>query len=217
MKRLSVIISVIVIVSFCPVSWAYKAYVTDSFRISLRRGPSIENKILKFISSGQPVEVEETDNGWSKIEIMDDEKNTLLSGWVLNRYLITRAPWEEQVKQLKEQNNRLMNGLADLEKKLQETSSVRGLLSEELRKNSASMEVLRNKYESLVKDASNYLKLKKEHEAAKKLVNRLSSENKAMRSSHSRRWFAVGALVLLCGLLIGILMGKREKRHRSYY
>ena len=41
-------------------SWAGKAYVTDSFRISLRRGPTIENKILRFVSSGLPVEVLES-------------------------------------------------------------------------------------------------------------------------------------------------------------
>jgi hypothetical protein len=35
--------------------WADKAYVTDSFEITLRTGPSNENKIIAMLFSGRPL------------------------------------------------------------------------------------------------------------------------------------------------------------------
>ncbi|MCK4728329.1 MAG: hypothetical protein KAT27_05355, partial [Desulfobacterales bacterium] len=58
-------------------SWADKAYVTDWFRISLRRGPSIENKILKFLPSGLPVEVLESQEGWNRVRLLEGEEGAL--------------------------------------------------------------------------------------------------------------------------------------------
>jgi SH3 domain protein len=91
--------------------WAYKAYVTDSFRISLRRGPSIENKILKFIPSGQPLKVLESQEGWSRVKASESEEG-MVEGWVLSRYLITRAPWQRQAESLKQDNTRLKEEIA---------------------------------------------------------------------------------------------------------
>ena len=69
---MKILLSILVLVAGlcmpCAESLATKAFVTDTFRISLRRGPSIENKILKFLSSGQPVEVLESNDGWSRVQ-----------------------------------------------------------------------------------------------------------------------------------------------------
>ena len=35
--------------------WATKAYVIDSFEITLRTGPSNENKIIAMLFSGRPL------------------------------------------------------------------------------------------------------------------------------------------------------------------
>jgi SH3 domain protein len=77
-------------------SWAGKAYVTEMFRISLRRGPSIENKILRFVSSGLPVEILESQDGWNRVQVQ--EEDGVLEGWVLSRYLVMRRPWKDQAE-----------------------------------------------------------------------------------------------------------------------
>ena len=77
------------------VSWASKAFVTDNFRISLRRGPRIENKILKFLPSGQPVEILETQEGWTRVRPMGPDQDGL-DGWVLSHYIISRTPWQNK-------------------------------------------------------------------------------------------------------------------------
>ncbi|OPX40450.1 MAG: hypothetical protein B1H13_07470 [Desulfobacteraceae bacterium 4484_190.3] len=46
---------------------------------------------------------------------------------------------------------------------------------------------------------------------------KLRSENEKLRSSERRRWFITGALVLICGWIIGLVMGRTRRRRRSIY
>ena len=167
-------------------SWAMKAYVTDWFRISLRRGPSIENKILKFVPSGLPVEVLESQDGWNRVRLMEGDQGAL-EGWVLSRYLVTRLPWEHQASSLREENAWLKEKIARIDKEWAE--KVRRELG------SASQ-------------------LKEDYEATLKTVQTLTKENQSLMSSRRKKWFVTGALVLVCGLMIGLVVGKRKS---SYY
>jgi len=188
MKRFRLIIPIALGLSLmAEASWAAKAYVTDSFRISLRRGPSIENKILKFLPSGLPVEVFESQEGWSRVRPLESGRGSI-EGWVLSRYLIARLPWENQARSLKQENAHLKEKLACIEEEWQET--------------------LRRK-------AADYLELKKAYEIGQETVQRLTKENEGLRSSQRNKWFATGALVVLCGLMIGLVMGRHEKKRRS--
>ncbi|NQT71024.1 MAG: TIGR04211 family SH3 domain-containing protein [Desulfobacteraceae bacterium] len=167
-------------------SWAAKGYVTDSFRISLRRGPSIENKILKFLPSGYPVEILKTEEGWSLVHsLADDQEN--LKGWVLSRYLIIRPPWENQAKLLLQENAVLKEKLAHLE---------------------GERDV------ALKQEADKHVKLKTNHESSQETIQMLTKENENLRFSQKNRLFLSGALVLLCGLISGMLVGRQQKKQR---
>lgn len=167
--------------SMVQTSWANKAYVTDWFRISLRRGPSIENKILKFLPSGLPVEVLESQEGWNRVRLLEDENG--LEGWVLSRYLVTRLPWEIQASSLREENARLKEKIANIDMEW----------AEKVRRELGSTG-----------------QLKEDYEATLKTVQMLTKENENLRSSRRTKWFVAGALVLVCGLMIGLVMGKRK-------
>ena len=197
-------------------SWATTAYVTDSFRISLRRGPDIENKILKFIPSGQPVEVFESQDGWSHIQPLEDNEEAV-NGWVLSRYLITRQPWENQVRSLEEQNTQQKEKLAHLEKEWEESDLNIKNLTKELNANIEALKKLRVQHVNLKRDAANYLELKEAYESTRDSLQELIHENEALRSSQMNRWYATGALVLLCGLIIGLLVGKQQKNRKTYF
>ena len=82
---------------------------------------------------------------------------------------------------------------------------------------------LQQDYDSLKKGSENYLKLKVMQEEAEKKLSRvekeldeMTTENRQLRSSERTRWLAIGAVVLLTGLIIGITVGKREKRRRTF-
>ncbi len=62
-------------------SWAQKAYVTDSLKITLRTGPSIENKIISMLDSGQPVEVLESIGEWSRVLVLGAAESARKDGY----------------------------------------------------------------------------------------------------------------------------------------
>jgi SH3 domain protein len=201
-------------------TWATKAYVTDSFEITLRTGPSNENKIIAMLFSGRPLDVLSTQGEWSQVKVLDGDKE----GWVMSRYLVTRLPWEVQAKKLQEDSVNLNAKLNRLQKEFADESQQRQGLASELKRKSQELEALSKEYSELEKGAEGYLKLKTIHEAtekdlkaAKSELSKLTAENEALRSSEQNRWFLSGAVVLLCGLLIGEIAGRQQKKRRSLY
>ena len=205
------------------VSWATKAYVSDSLKISIRTGPSVENKILNYLSSGQPVEVIESQDDWSHVRVLEHRLGDL-EGWVLSRYLITRLPWKFQARSLKEENTKIKEKLTRIEKEYGETASREQVLAKELKENTEALEKLQNEYETLRRGSADYLKLKDAYESMRpafklnqETLKELTQENETLRTSQRNKWFATGALVLLCGLIIGVLMGRQKRRKSLYY
>ena len=221
MKRLSMMVLVVSgFLALAQPGWAAKAYVTDSFEITLRTGPSNEHKIIAMLFSGRPLDVLDTRGEWSQIKVSDDGKE----GWVLSRYVITRLPWEVQAKKLQEDSVSLNAKLNRLQKDFADESQHRQALAAELRQKTQELEGLNNEYLELKKGAEGYLRLKTIHEATEKELKaarselgRVTEENEALRSSEQNKWFLSGALVLLCGLLIGGIAGRQQKKKRSLY
>ena len=66
--------------------------------------------------------------------------------------------------------------------------------------------------------------LKNSHESAvsslevvKKKNKVLEEENQNLHSNQRLKWFGTGAAVLLLGLIMGIVMGRKEKKRKSLY
>lgn len=204
-------------------SWATKAYVTDSFEVTLRTGASIENKIIAMLPSGQPVEVLDSHDDWSYVRLLGRGQGNK-EGWMLSRYLVTRLPWEMQAGLLKDENARLKEKLPGVEEKLSEALRHEQNLAMSLQDKAKALHKLQNDYESLKRGAAEYLKLEAAYketrstlETTQKEAQRLAEENERLRSSQRNKWFAIGALVLLCGLLIGLVIGRQQKKTRSSY
>jgi SH3 domain protein len=195
-------------------SWATKAYVTDSFRIVLRAGPSIENKILKFLPSGTYLEVLETGKDWSQVQLLEPEGSDA-RGWVLSRYLIARRPWAAQTKAFMGENAKLIEKVGILEKENKEISLRDQKLSSDLEKFRSAFHKLQYEHGLLKKEAADYLKMKAAHQNMKKRVESLARENELLKSAQINKWFATGALVLLCGLMIGLVVGRQQRKRRS--
>lgn len=203
-----------------PSCWAARAYVTDTFEITLRTGPSTDNKIIAMISSGQTVEVLESQGDWSLVRLPDGSKQ----GWVVSRFLINRLPWSMQAAALKEENAALKEKSATIQSTLAEIQRRREELAAELQKTTRVMEETTASYETLKQGAEGFIRLRRIHEttqaalkAAREENKNLRTEQERLRSSQMNRWFATGALVLLCGLLLGVMVGRQQKARKSFY
>lgn len=206
-------------------SWAEKAYVTDSFRITLRTGPSVENKIIAMLPSGQPLEVMDSLGDWSHVRLLESGESSK-EGWVLSRFLITRLPWEMRASSLIEENTGLKEKVTPLEKKLSDAVRGEQELAIKLQDVTEALQKLEKNYESLKQGAAGYLKLKATYTATRskleiiqKEIQGLTEENKKLRSTQRNKWFITGAAVLLCGLIIGLVLGRQQRKRRSslYY
>ncbi|MEA2039446.1 MAG: TIGR04211 family SH3 domain-containing protein [Thermodesulfobacteriota bacterium] len=204
-------------------TWASKAYVTDSFHITFRTGPSIENKVVKYLISGEPVEILGSQEGWSRVRLLD-EKYDKMEGWVLSRYMVERLPWKIQAESLRKENTGLKEKLVRIEKDSEELATMEKRLIKKIKEDTEVIVKLRGEYEKLKKGSAGYVKLKAAYDninrtvqASQKEIETLTMENDSMKNSQRNRWFATGALVLLCGLLIGLLVGRQQKKRSSYY
>lgn len=225
MRRFSWVLAVMT-VSFSLLSstgWAEKAYVTDSFKITFRSGPSVNNKVIQMLSSGQGVDVIETQGDWSHVHVTDKSGN-VTDGWVMSRYLMERVPWKARAESLQEKNQELSQKMSILDSQRKQAVADKTDLSARLAKSQATLKDLTKKYDSLKQGASSYLELKKKYtdmsasfQKNKNRLEVLSKENVKLSSSDRNRWLATGALVLLCGLLIGVVVGKQQRRKRSLY
>lgn len=204
-------------------SWAAAAYVTDSFEVTIRSGPSNQNRILAAPSSGQAMKVLETQGDWSLVRL-SLRAGEDVEGWMLNRYIMTRMPWELQAGTAKEQNTALKEKLARIEQERNDLKRHETDLSGQLHETTAGLEKLQGQYDALSKGAAGYITLKMDFDAAKSALesNRstleaLSGENRELKSSQRDKWVLTGAAILLCGLIIGLVMGRMQKRKRSLY
>ena len=204
-------------------SAAEKAYVTDSFQITFRAGPDNSYRIVQMLNSGQELEALRSEDGWTLARLTRRSGETI-EGWLLDRYLIRREPWETQTARLRTENEALSRKLASVEadwmQLRQETEGRRT----ELSSTHERLETLQQEYDRLRQGAAEYLELRREHLEMKagfeenlEKLQRLTEENQALRSMERTKWFATGGGVLLCGLVIGLIFGRRERKRRSSY
>lgn len=222
-KHLYIILMISVSCLVVKNAWADRAYVTDSFEITLRTGSTIQNRVIAMPLSAQAVEVLETQEEWSFVRLLEGSQKDI-EGWVKNRYLITRTPWKLQTESLKDENSQLREMIGDLENRLNDATTSKQNLTKDIQEKSSTLKKLEDDYKELKRGATDYIKLKTQYDAAtaslesiKKTAQTLTKENEKLKSSMSIRWFATGALVLIGGLVIGLVLGNKQKKRKSLY
>ena len=203
--------------------WAEKAYVTNTSKITLRGGPDRERRIIAMVPVGQSVEVLETREGWSHVRLLGPDGGGKM-GWIVSGYLVTRVPWEIQAGGLNRENTQLKEKLANIEEKWRKASRDSEESGGKLKTKTEALDRIEKEYDSLKREASTFLKLKKKYEVtrkglqdAKTTSERLLKENIALKSSQRNKWFLSGASVLLAGLIFGLIMGRTQRKRKSSY
>jgi SH3 domain protein len=207
------------------VCYAERAYVTDSFEITFRTGPGIDHKIIAVLRSGEPLEILKSLDRWTRVRL-EKPRQGETEGWVMTRYLMTRRPCSTEVKFLKEENERLNKKLTDINTKWAASARREKDLDKRLKENEVVLQTLRDDYENLKHESADFLKLKMEYESTQsklqdcqKRLESMTRKNEDLMNSQKHKWFGIGALVLLAGLVIGLYFGRQQKKRRPslYY
>lgn len=188
-------------------------YVSDMVKLTLRTGPSTENKILAVIESGQQLVILESGAEWSRVQLPSGKE-----GWVLSRYLTADETNNVKLERLQVQHKNLTAQAAEL---LEENTKLKAENKELLAKledTQKQMVKARTDYETLKTEAAEFLELKSKHAAAASQlaeqtarVQKLEEQLTQLQMNSYIKWFLAGSGVLLIGFLIGF-SSKRQRR-----
>lgn len=218
--RSLLLVSFIVLTTLAGSAQAETRYVTDTLAITLRTGESNSYRVLKTLPSGTKLELisNNDENGYSLVETPSGEK-----GYVLTRYLMTEKPAKVLLNELRKEVERLRTALHTEPRKL----------VQELRRKYQSLQL---NYDSLqfensqisqnvaaIKDnAANVVKLMNERDSAQQRANSLSTQldklkvrNGELEHHSDKKWFMVGAAVLLAGVLVGLILPRIGGQRRG--
>ena len=114
-------------------------------------------------------------------------------------------------------NENINQKLSQLKNELETISENEKKLEEDVKGYIEALARSQRDYTSLKNKSSEYLNIKTSYNLIQKELKELDKENRALRDSQRNKWFATGALILLCGLMIGLLVGRQEKKRKPYY
>jgi len=196
------------------------AYVTDLCQVHLRSGPGTGFKVLAALSSGFIVEVLAQKDSWSNVRYVK-EGGESTEGWILSKFLVDQPPWAAQAKTM---NASLKEQLACIVEEKNQLSKRETELAKALQAANEKLQKLEADYDSLKTGSADYLKLKQLYDSTKTAlaeaqenVRTLSQEIEDSKLSQRIKWFMAGALVLLCGWVIGVIMGRYQRKRRTHF
>jgi SH3 domain protein len=193
--------------------------VTDRAQVELRRGPSTEYRILRYLEAGDRVEVLEQNEqqGFSRVKVGEDTE-----GWVPTASLVAEpiardrlavaernlASARERVTTLESQNQTLTRDLTTARAELEQARTNHGTVSRELAD-------LRTAAANVVEIRDDNTSLRERLGQRDREVAQLTADNARLSARNNQNWFVVGAAVLLGGIVIGLVAPMLRRKRRS--
>ena len=194
-------------------------YVIPSAEIPIRSGQGTEYKILAVVPNGLQVEIIEENDPWALVRTPGGTE-----GWMLRRYLSSDPPLNEIVASLQAQKAQLKEDEEKTGRKYSELLAAYSLNEQELNTCIGDRDNTKKKFQTLQKDTSDVIKIKKNLEqtslqlqAARQKLAGIQQENNDLQRNTSVKWFLAGGGVLFIGVLIGMINRRSSKRKTSLY
>lgn len=200
---------------------AQTRYVTDDFKIMLRTGPSVQNKIVDSLNSGTSLEVlrEDAGNGHSQVQTSDGQ-----IGYVLTRFLSANRSarsriktLEDQLRQLRSTPGELQTLLATSQEDNQELISQNTQLTKQFNEAAEELAQIKSVSSDSVNLSQRNAKLETEVQQLLLQLDDIRIQNEVLKDQSAKRWFVLGGGTVLIGLLLGwILSIARRPRRQSW-
>jgi len=220
MRILPIIAALAVFLCISQAAVADPVYVADVQEITVRTGPSLENKIVQLVKSGSRLEKLKEEGEWAQVRT-DSGKD----GWVLKRYLSGETPVKVQFETFKARNADMIEKADKVEAIIGKYEQESKALQEKLAALKADYDKVKSDFESLARanaDVAEMTKsfgqIKASAESAKQEIDQLRRRNESLQDLSDVKWFLAGAGVLFAGWLFGYLLGRssRKKSNRMY-
>lgn len=197
----------------CPSLAEKNQYVSDRLQITVRTGPSTDNRVIEMISSGDIVTVlEENSDGWARVKTPTGK-----DGWVLKRFLMDETPAAVRIREIDPQGKNAVQRLEELKRDSTEARRLQGLAESRAARAEEALTQLQGECAEVIKLREEFAKLQEDYQQQGQEVEELTTEVESLRFSTNLKWFLAGGGVLLVGWLIGLAFGRRKKRWNSMY
>ena len=194
-------------------------WVSDNFEITMRNGKSNKQAIIRMLRSGTRLELIETDKeaGYSLVRTSGGTE-----GWVLSRYLLKNPPAKIVMPEMEARLSTSESKRAELNAELSNVRSERDQLKRQLNSSESSGEGLQKELDDLRRLSASAIQIDTQNKslrqslaASQAEVEQLQIENQELASRASREWFIIGALVVIVGMLIGLILPRIRWRKKS--
>ena len=207
-------------------------YVGDQLRITLRQGKSTKHKILKTLETGTPVEILEEDSSYYKVRTSDG-----IEGYVLRQYISSNPPktmrideleveknaLQKKIRVLEKSNNNLESQLKEIEEKYNNDFSDLNTKSTDIEQNLEQAlnneRIITEKYNILVAQSENVVKIAKERDKLLQENKKVSTEFKKLQNKKEKfpdprmiKWLLAGGGIFFFGWIIGKISKKKRSR-----
>ncbi len=214
LKRIRIFGLVLLLCLFSASVYGETMFVSDILKLTLRTGPSIENKIISVLESGQMMEIVEFGDEWSRVQLPNGKE-----GWVLSRYLTTNETNNIKLQRLEAKHKNLMIQAAELLEENNRLKEENNRFSTQFKTNQKQLAETQSDYKALKAEAAEFLTLKTNYERtaselaeqtakAKQLEEQLSS----LEMNTYIKWFLAGSGVLVVGFIIGFSTKRQRRR-----
>lgn len=198
---------------------AQTRYVTDDFEIMLRTGPSIQNKIVRTLRSGDRIEVlrEDAGNGHSQVQTSNGEIGYLLTRFITtSRSAASRVEaLNRQLEELSSEPGELRTLLANSQDENEELREENSSLSRQLKSSTAELARITEAAGNAVFLASENEKLDAEVQQLLLQLDDIRIQNETLKDQANRVDNLITAGILLLGLFLGWILSISGRRRRN--
>lgn len=198
-------------------AFARSMYITDSFTVTLRTGPSNQHKIISLLKSNDEVEVIEEDGDYSKVQLKNGK-----DGYVMSRFLTSDVPKPVIIRRLQQQVATLKKEVSDISESKSHLKKLTSDLKSSLSSTGKELAELKMAYEELKSGSAEYIKVKEakdrleiRNQDLESQTKALLEENRLLKRQKDTLWFVSGAGVLLSGWILGLIMGHIQARRKQ--
>lgn len=197
-----------------------QCYVAEVQEITMRTGPSLENKVVQILKSGSPLDKVREEGDWVQVRT-----ETGREGWVLKRYITREVPARIQFENFKAKNAELIDKADRVESIVGKYERENKALQESLANLQTQLTAVKNDYDALARANSDvtdmtrkFQEMKAALETARQDMEKIKRENETLRDLSDVKWFLAGAGVFFGGWLFGYFIGRsaRKKSNRMY-
>lgn len=209
------LVTLVAALTFSAGLYAETLYVSDDLRVPLRAKPCSRCSIIhQGIKSGTTLNRVETKDNWSHVTTRSG-----LDGWMPSQYLLKNQIARIRITKVEQRLQEAQQQNSSLQQQLTEARSAISTMEAQLTEAQSGASSISNELNEIKTISANTISI---HQQNQELLERngllqnkidvLTASNERLRNDESQTWFLYGALSVLFGAILAVLLPSLKRR-----